>query len=331
MTAEFGPRPEVSPPKSEVLYALADIEGSLVGSSIVSAVLGLPTVKRVIIFGEPGANKSTVLGQLIREVTVLSGGKIAPTTVMFDEVIKSCVEEFGHHSGWDGQVWDEVSRRLQEKIETPSQDIYPSRREVKFIEVVAVHKKGAIRDRGAKVLKYFSNLALKEPVNAPETIFIAIVADPRSQEQTGKLREATFKTSDKDVVKMWEGRFGIIAEGLQGMLPENAGKVLKFLVSRMAKAVDILRTRTEMYEAAVDYLIGMEPEKRQRLLNSIRTPNSSRGMSHRQRREYLAKAIHMNYYVRDELQLRSGISFVVFSAYRKQLIHWPADIFINSF
>ena len=130
---------------------------------------------------------------------------------------------------------------------------------------------------------------------------------------------------------MWEGRFGIIAEGLQGMLPENAGKVLKFLVSRMAKAVDILRTRTEMYEAAVDYLIGMEPEKRQRLLNSIRTPNSSRGMSHRQRREYLAKAIHMNYYVRDELQLRSGISFVVFSAYRKQLIHWPADIFINSF
>ncbi|MBI2590456.1 MAG: hypothetical protein HYW33_01045 [Candidatus Blackburnbacteria bacterium] len=331
MTAEFGAYSEDERAKTEALYSLVDIEGKPAGLHIVSTILNTPSIRNVFIFGEPGANKSTVMGQLVREVVVLSKMKIAPTIVLFDEVVKDCMEEFGHHTTWNGQVWTEVSRRLQERVETPSADIYSHRREVKFIEVVAVHKEGAARDRGAKALKYFAEAARKNSAanHPPESIFIAVVADSRSQKQTGEIREATLKAFDEEVVEMWQERFGVTAEGLQGIPPKEAGRILKFLVGRMAKAVDILRTRTEMYEAAVGYLVGLEPEKRQRLLSYIRVPSSTQKMSRRQCREYVLKAIHMRHYVYEQLQLDSSVAFVVFSPFKKRSIYWPADMFVS--
>ncbi|MBI2268353.1 MAG: hypothetical protein HYU80_02780 [Candidatus Blackburnbacteria bacterium] len=315
--------------RSEVLYSLVDLKGRPVGKELVSRVL--TSAERVVVFGEPAANKSTILGQLVREVTILSGGRIAPTVVLFDQVLVDCQLEFGKpRQEWGTEEWDRFDRWVEKRIEEPAEGVGPSRRHVRFVEIVGLRGKGVPNNRAVTTLENLARRARQEPEDAPKTLIVAVAPDSRSQYRTGIMRERVLSVQPEEVLGVLRCEFNIEPVGLSETDAYRAGVFLQEKVRSMARAEDIGRIRSEMLCEARSWSCGLSAEEFAaiwRLFDLIRMPVEVGAFKDNEFNEYQLKAAHLGYIVWAKLGLGQHQGFVVFSLFQEHgTIHWPIQL-----
>lgn len=325
---------EVDTAKAEVLYALADIHGNPMGPELVRYIITTPSIERIIVFGEPGANKSTIVGQLVGELVRLTGGYLAPEVVQFDEVMSRYESVFGRsREVWDRREWNTFSDGVTQEIRTsPRQDYHSSRRGVKVIEIVGEqgldeHGNLALRNRAASTLFDIAHDLRAEAPNTPKTLVIGLIPDPRSQERTGLIRKATASAQASEVLNIWQSQFHVAPAGLLHLPSEEVGKILKVLVERMANPVGVIRMQDEMYRLARRWYRGLERIRRI-AVKQMTLPEGVLELSPEEIKTYRLKSAWMVHHLYSTLGMPPDQGFVCYSRFQQGNILWPADMFV---
>lgn len=310
--------------KSEVVYGLVDIEGKPIGVDIVSRIIKTPTIDTVVIMGEPGANKTTILQQLVREMIILTGGKIAVSTTLYDEILKEVATEVKIPRGeWPPSYWTDFSRKMHKSIRTKPENVknIPGRRHIRIAEIVGLSITGG-RDRAVSALNTLAAEMRLEPDSAPKTLLIAIAPDRRSQQRAGDIREAIMATPPEKVHQMLWNRFNIEVVGV----PETTtgGKFIKEIVKEMAERPVIDKAMADVLLESINWSRNTDPEVFRNIWRKVRLPESADNLSNMYRGEYQLKASYINYRLHSQLGLSTTQAIVAFSPFRgDKIVHWP--------
>lgn len=151
---------------------------------IVEKVMDFP-IKRILVFGEPGANKTTFTLQLASELTKKSPD-IEPDFIFYDDALAKVKEDFGV-SQLARHQYPLVSRILTNQvIERLPKEQDKEKRVIQFVELVGI----SLNDRGTSTLRYAANRIKGQNPMEQDTLIIGIAADSRSLKDAGKMRKA---------------------------------------------------------------------------------------------------------------------------------------------
>ncbi len=160
------------------------IDGQKAAPAILEKVADFP-IRRIVVFGEPGANKTTILLQLATAITQ-QDPSIKPQYLFYDSVLARYRQETGttemkpkdHHA---------VSNRLTHEMEStfrPKSKL-DGKRPIQFLELVGMSR----QDRGVSTLRKAAARTTNISPIERDTLAIGIVADPRSLRDAGEVRQ----------------------------------------------------------------------------------------------------------------------------------------------
>jgi len=184
------PRPkikEVLPPTDQgatILNNTLLIDGRPAAPAILERMNDFP-IRRVVIFGEPGANKTTILLQLASVITD-QDPTVMPQFLFYD----STLARYRKNTGVDQlhkRDHQAVSSLLTEEMEaTFKPDPQPDgTKPIQFVELVGMSK----QDRGVSTLRHAAERTLTTSPIEKDTLALGIVADPRSLRDAGEVRQ----------------------------------------------------------------------------------------------------------------------------------------------
>lgn len=151
---------------------------------IIEKVTDFP-IKRIIIFGEPGANKTTITLQLASELTK-KYPDIEPDFIFYDNALAKAKEDLGVKQLAKHQyplVSNILTNQMRERFPRNSGE---GKRVIQFIELVGI----SLNDRGVSTLRYAANRAREQDVMEQDTLIVGVTADSRSLKDAGKMRKA---------------------------------------------------------------------------------------------------------------------------------------------
>ena len=307
--------------QSEVFFGLRSLELRPAGAEILSYVAQHPTIDTIIVMGEPGANKTTVLYQMVRELTFLFGpDKVRFEECLYDQVMKSSAEAMDvPRPEWGPSNWTEFARMLYEAIRAPMPE--DERRVIRVSEVVGLSLVGE-KDRGVTALEEIAKEMCAEDLNAPKTLILAIPPDARSQNRASLIREAVLKAEPRDVYRLLVNDCRIIPEGMGVEDTEEGGAKLQQIVSLMA-GEKILQVAKDDVMKEVREWYNRISSVELREVDQVLLPESAKDMNPGYRFLYQLKTAHLDSLLHIKYGLSSQQARVVFSQYTpNKTVYW---------
>lgn len=157
---------------------------------ITDKVLNFP-IKRIVVFGEPGANKTTIMLQLASEL-MRKSPDIEPDFIFYDDALAKAKKDLGVKILSKNQ-YPLVSNILTNQIkESFPSDPSSDKRIIQFVELVGI----SLNDRGTSTLRKVSKRVSNQPLLEQDTLVIGVSADSRSLKYAGKMRKSIAELDD---------------------------------------------------------------------------------------------------------------------------------------
>ncbi|MCR4324466.1 MAG: hypothetical protein NUV69_02140 [Candidatus Curtissbacteria bacterium] len=246
---------------AEALNALVDRGGTKLAVPMMVDLLGHPTIRKLVVLGQPTAGKSTLIGQMIevcRRVSEQTQENINVNITMYETHLKRLQTDTGISSEdpkypWARLNWDiarEVSVRLDDH----------GGRSVRFVEIPGVGRKGqGVRDRAVSA---FNRLAwISQSSDSHDTMFLYLIADPRAQRKAIHLRTAIPDLPDHQVVPYLSENLDIVVAGMDDS--PNPGSEIKEIISRAAREEHINDIRREVKEITIGWTVATSQEAKE--------------------------------------------------------------------
>jgi hypothetical protein len=317
---------------AEILLALRGIDGSEVGRKILKEIIVNNRIRKVAIFGEPGANKSTVLFQLGKWLQLLG---ISVRYTMYDDVLAEAESVMGERTKWGSSEWSEFSKLMKDAVCRCDQTL--QRQDGRHVQLIETMSMGARfpRDRAISTLEWIANDA-KENL---DSLIVGIVPDYRSQEEAGNLR-SMISTSPPTQVLQILNDFGIEILDLNeygiDVTKKSQLKVIgakiKASFLKMGKKENIEVINQEVFKLAHEDITNNMTDWLEYYL-SFPLPESIQIDDFVQQTVYKSKAFHMRRLINTEigLNLPTDQGIVAFSPYVplvERKIRWYAGYFL---
>lgn len=306
-----------------VLYGLVDVEtGQRVGRSIADTILAKPSIRRVIVIGEPGVHKSTMIENLAYELK--RRGKISSQLVFYDDLLAETENELGSREGWGDEDWHKLSKNILKAI-GPISAIQQDPRQVQIIEIMGMSKEGG-KDRAVTALQTLANEVREESPTELSTLFVAIAPTHKGQQKTMMIRRSIQHVSDAEVFDFLDNQFNMFyigAHTLAKRLSQQTGKSpsyymelfgrnIKARFSKMGAEDKILQIHREILEGARGLIQEPALAAQARIL---KIAPSSYDIGELEQNTERVVAYHLLHKVRVELGLDEKHAYIVFSTF----------------
>lgn len=241
------------------------IDGQKAAPAILEKVADFP-IRRIVVFGEPGANKTTILLQLATAMTQ-QDPSIKPQYLFYDSALARYRQETGT-TEMQSRDHQAVSNRLTREMEAtfkpkPKSD---GKRPIQFVELVGMSK----QDRGISTLrKAAARTANISPIEK-DTLAIGIVADPRSLRDAGEVRQRVRDLANPQDV------YGVLRDYRIFISRFNQGVSYKQMAERI---VEFFRNMApphkieEVHREVMSQARQRSEEDEYRLFKQLRLPN----------------------------------------------------------
>lgn len=161
---------------------------------ITDKILNFP-IKRIIVFGEPGANKTTIMLQLASELMEKSK-EIEPNFIFYDDALAKAKKDLGANTLSKGQ-YPLVSNILTNQMSNNFPiDSSSDRRTIQFVELVGI----SLNDRGTSTLRRAAKRVSGQNMLEQDTLIIGVTADLRSLKYAGQMRKSITELDDHSKV-----------------------------------------------------------------------------------------------------------------------------------
>lgn len=316
-----------------ILYGLVNVEtGKRIGRSIADTIFTTPSIQRVVVIGEPGVHKSTMIENLAYELR--RRGKISSSFVFYDDVLAETERQLGSREGWSDNDWRELSKNMLEAIgQTPS--AAQEQRQVQIVEIMGMSKEGG-KDRAVTALQVIAEQARNESPDELSTIFVAIAPTYKSQQKTMMLRRAIQHVEARDVLSFLDKQFDMFYIGAKSLAKELArktgkratyyielfGRNMKNRFQRMGAADKIAQIHEEILNEARRLMD--DPENLKKALEMAISPSAYDLNVRIQDMERIV-AFHLLHKIRSQLGLTPDRAFVVFSTFLEDRIFYHVD------
>jgi adenylate kinase family enzyme len=157
---------------------------------ITEKVLNFP-IKRIIVFGEPGANKTTIMLQLASEL-MRKSPDIEPDFIFYDDALAKAKKDLGVNILSKNQyplVSNILTNQIKERFPT---DQTPDKRIIQFVELVGI----SLNDRGTSTLREAAKRVSNQKMLEQDTLVIGVSADSRSLKYAGNMRRSISELDD---------------------------------------------------------------------------------------------------------------------------------------
>lgn len=157
---------------------------------ITDKILNFP-IKRVIVFGEPGANKTTIMLQLVSELMKKSPD-IEPNFIFYDGALEKTKKDLGVDILSKSQyplVSSILTNQIQESFPTNSSS---NKRAIQFVELVGI----SLSDRGTSTLRHAAKRVSNQDLLEQDTLVVGVAADLRSLKHAGEMRKTIAELDD---------------------------------------------------------------------------------------------------------------------------------------
>lgn len=197
-----------------ILYGLVNVEtGQKIGKSIADTILTNPFIRRVVVVGEPGVHKSTMIENLAYELK--RRGKILSSFVFYDDVLAETERQLGSREEWSDDAWHELSKNML-KAFGQTLDTSQEQRQVQIVEIMGMSKEGG-KDRAVTALQVLAKESRDEDPNELSTIFVAIAPTSKSQRKTMMLRRAIQDVEARDVLNFLDNESNMFYIGARAL------------------------------------------------------------------------------------------------------------------
>lgn len=316
-----------------ILYGLVNVEtGQKIGKSIADTILTNPSIRRVVVVGEPGVHKSTVIENLAYELK--RRGKILSGFIFYDDVLAQTERQLGSREGWSDDGWHELSRNMLKAI-GQTVDTSQEQRQVQIVEIMGMSKEGG-KDRAVTALQTLAEQSRDEDPDELSTIFVAIAPTSKSQRKTMMLRRAIQHVEARDVLSFLDNEFNMFYIGARALARKLAretdkkssyyielfGRNMKKRFQRMGAADKITQVHDEILSDAQRLMDN--PENFKKALE-IAIPSSSYGLDARDQDMERVVAFHLVHKLRTQLGLTPDRAFVVLSTFLEDKIYYHVD------
>jgi hypothetical protein len=288
---------------------------------IFNKVMDFP-IKRVIVFGEPGANKTTIMLQLASELMQKSPD-IEPDFIFYDDALAK-VKDMLRVNTLSKSHYPIVSNILSKQMkERFPKDDEKDKRRIQFVELVGI----SLNDRGTSTLRTAAKRANGLAPLEQDTLVIGVTADSRSLKDAGEMRGAVADLDDpKRLFELLKG-YNTFVTGIPEDKPidETTNEIIGFF-GRMASEDRIEVVHNEVMTQANRRLT----EDDNRIFRMLRVPNLPFPIEDRDAlKSYLQGAAFLQMYL-TELGLRKDpynmapdylrdMGVVVFSPYNPNI------------
>ncbi len=178
---------------NEVFNNLLELTGEPAAPKIIERDFDCPDIRRIIIFGEPGANKTTILLQLATELISIDHS-IEPKFVFYDNAVARVKSEVGIPNLRTRAHFDLASQILSAEMDKSliSGTENKTSRPIQFVELVGIGAK----NRGKSSLKGAAEKVRDQSPMTQDTLIIGVAADERSLKDAGTVRKAVAELED---------------------------------------------------------------------------------------------------------------------------------------
>lgn len=212
---------------------------------ILEKVMNFP-IKRIIIFGEPGANKTTITLQLASELKKKSPD-IEPDFIFYDNALAKAKDAFGVKQLARHQyplVSSILTNEMRERFPNDADD---HKRVIQFVELVGI----SLNDRGTSTLRYAAKRVKEQNLMDQDTLIVGVTADSRSLKDAGKMRKAVSELNNPvevfDLLKSYNNH---ISDYPKDKPIEEVAKDIVGFFSRMATEERIQLVHNEVMTQA---------------------------------------------------------------------------------
>lgn len=326
--AEFGdrspqePKRDIASPKDrgDVLRRLRGIDGAPFDPPLTSRILGNRDINTVVVFsGEAGGGKSTVLGQLDKE---LQASSVRTYHVFTEDAIAQAEIRLGRHrSEWSNNDYAFMSENLlrlirRERIRMSAEST-DGQRSMLLVETMALPASD-FRDRGHSALLGLENDQRESGVF--DTFYVGLPPNPAIQERASNIREGAAKVPAAEVVD-YLARNNIDITGIEEEDPEVIGEAIKDTLGRQATRPR-LRLVQEAVTATADRLASI-PGMQERI-DAVQIPEGSP-------EEYKKKAAFLEFILRSVYGVPSERGVVALSPFDpQQHVEWNVTPFLRT-
>lgn len=318
---------------------LTDLAGKKVGSLITNWVLD-PETENIVVLGEPGIGKSTIIGGLDSIAKDVSRRPVTTEVLGYEEALKLTEEREGKpRRDWNNADYDALSDNMWELINRP-RGIIPAGADYKrFIETVSV--RGVVpTDKGflphlamsigfnRAVITMVKLSQREEKRSKRKTRFLAIPADFNNQRTASDIREESEDFTDDDLVDFLEGKH-IKVVGIDTV--PNPASLLRRIIRSQAIRSRLEDIAREVYLGALDWSTDRDEQGKLNIekVEAIVLPDSKRYLNETQQYYYMLKAAYMEHFLRDIYKVPSEWGMTVFNPYDPEgTIYWNVAPFL---
>lgn len=257
----------LSPERYPVASRLVEMRsGEQVGEEVLRRICD-PETARVIVLGEPGNGKTTMLGELLGAARSLS-------------------DTLGTHSTVDTFFYDSFLARNQRRLKVPYDEWTPEQWQ-EFNEKMHKHLGGKRRSADSHALQvielpgvgYTTNrnrgitcmelLAQDSSENNNDTLFLFLVRNRSVQEKAGRIRGAVSDMRDENVISFL-ARNGVYIHGVDD--GSKGGRQIKRLFRKMGQTRHIEAIRREQNSKTINWMDSNHEDAEERLGAITRIP-----------------------------------------------------------
>ncbi|MBI3954758.1 ATP-binding protein [Candidatus Collierbacteria bacterium] len=329
---EAGVSREVSQEEKErfgVLFNLVDIKGTKIALKLVEKI-ETGRIRRVIVFGEPGAGKTTLLQQLDYYLRSKFRDGIETSIFLFDHVLAftempEAQDGLGmrYRTFWDEDEWNRFSKVYEDALQNDWESLrgqigntrnLPTRL-VQMAELVVLGQKN--RGRSA-VEKLAREINLQQPETA-DTIFLALVAHPKTQLMTVDIRPQVLATEDSKVIDTLQRFYRIRVNFIRSDLDqEGKGRFIKQVVSRSAPNAGIVTLHKENIAVTREIAFQLKAE-----FNRLPILPGEDNLDLEPRIAYRLKAFYADWFMSVKLGLDKNVGWVGFNPHDEEgVVDW---------
>lgn len=320
------------------LNNLSSFNGELIGGAIAERIVIDPSINTVVLFGEPGAGKSTIQSQLVESINRLAAAEIPMYFVRYEDAMAQTEDQTRlPRRWWSNREYLRMSTNLTYAIDSQNSSRLSEPRSLLFVETVSLVAEDGL-DRAVTTLAILARQ--QGLLEKPNTLFLGIIADPRAQKRAGLIRGEINDIEDGDVIDYLRERYHLVISGIDGSA--DGGSKVKRIIQRQAIIERMYEISRQVLLRAFSWLSTSENEQ---LASNIWLPQETNlldpaAVSLNQDMidptralldYYRFKTAYMEYYMRREfLRLPESYAMIIHNPFNpEKTIHWDVTSLIT--
>ncbi len=241
----------LDPERHSTIHGLLEVrdEGRNVGQFVVDQVAA---GKRLVVMGEPGSGKTTLIGEVI-DALETSGRKVNRSVSFYDEHLAKAEQQWSARDEWTPEIWKAFNEQMYQDLGNAN-----------FVEFPAVGKKDP-RDRGVTTFEMMAQDAADGI--GPDTVFMFVTCNRFLQMWSGLLRQHILEQAPENVLSEL-AKFNLQTKGIPA--GDKGGVLIQGLFRRMGQLEHMKTIRGEELEKIGAWL---DQETSDALRESAKDPN----------------------------------------------------------